>query len=357
MARPPLPAGTYGRIAVRQVGPSRYKARARYRGQDGLTRTVSKFGQTKGRAEAALKVALTERRQAEASLDPNTRIDALLDRWLAEVDASQRAAQTKAQYRYLVEGYIRRRMGELRIAEASTGRCEAVLLSVAAQHGPSVARSVRAVMNGVFRLAVRHGAIAVNPVRETLPISVPEALARGLTRDELDDFTDRLRSDKRAVALDLPDLVDMALATGCRIGELLALRNSAVDLERGTLLVAATSIRPRGEPLQIQEYAKSEAGNRLLALPSYAVELLRRRQTEDRFRAADLVFPSPTDRFGYPWVTFHTFRKTVFTMLDEAGLPPREISDQAGHKHISMTLDRYTGRQIRSDRAAEALDR
>jgi integrase len=375
MARSPLPAGTFGEIAVSKVGRS-YKARARYRGQDGLTRTVARFGQTKAAAQTALKVALTEQRQADATLDPNTRVGVLFDRWLAEVDTSGRlSATTKAQYHYLVDGYVRRRMGELRIAEATTGRCDAVLQSIAEHHGPSAARSVRAVLNGAFKLAVRHDAIVVNPVRETRPISVPRRMAHALEQIQVEDFTDQLRADEVAVRLDLPDLVDMALATGCRIGELLAIRESAVDLERGTVLIAATAIRPKGEPLQIQEYAKSEAGNRLLALPSYAVELLRRRQTEVRFRAGDLVFPAPTsptirdpsncagdlrevaNRLGYPWLTFHTFRKTVATQLDEAGVRMREISDQLGHSQVSMTLDRYQGRKIRSTRAAKALDR
>ncbi|MFD2467237.1 tyrosine-type recombinase/integrase [Amycolatopsis silviterrae] len=43
-------------------------------------------------------------------------------------------------------------------------------------------------------------------------------------------------------------------------------------------------------------------------------------------------------------VTFKTLRKTVATLLDEAGLTARQIADILGHAHPSMTQDVYMGR-------------
>ena len=51
------------------------------------------------------------------------------------------------------------------------------------------------------------------------------------------------------------------------------------------------------------------------------------------------------DRAGYPWVTSHTFRKTVASCLDDAGFPIRHIADQLGHARPSTTLDHYLGRR------------
>ena len=45
------------------------------------------------------------------------------------------------------------------------------------------------------------------------------------------------------------------------------------------------------------------------------------------------------DTAGFDWVTSHTFRKTVATRLDEAGLSARAIADHLGHARPSMTLD------------------
>lgn len=59
----------------------------------------------------------------------------------------------------------------------------------------------------------------------------------------------------------------------------------------------------------------------------------------------------------FAWVTSHAFRKTAATVLDGAGLTAREIADQLGHAHVSMTQNRYLGRRAVSSSAAEALER
>jgi integrase len=61
-------------------------------------------------------------------------------------------------------------------------------------------------------------------------------------------------------------------------------------------------------------------------------------------------------RAGYERVTFRTFRKTVATLLDEAGLTARQIADTLGHARPSMTQDVYMGRRVASRAAAQTLD-
>lgn len=377
MARPPLAIGTHGRVADLELGPTRYRARVHYRGQDGVTRTVDRFGQTKKAAREALQREIARRQVGDTALDRSTRVGVLLDQWLAQVDKSTRAAQTKDLYRYLVEHYIRPRLAQLRIGEATTGRCDRTLQEIA-EDSPGVARSVRAVLNGVFKEAIRQGALPAegNPIRNTTPISGRGKLARALLPGEVDDITDRLRTSQRALDLDLPDLVDFALDTGCRIGELLAIRETDCDLAAATVLIRGTVVRRKGQGLSIQDRTKSAAGERLLPLPPQAVGLLERRRDELRLRPAEgVVFGSPYRRtlrdpsnaagdlrelmrtLGYPWVTFHSFRKTVATRLDQAGLTANEIADQLGHSNPSMTQNAYIARKVASRRAADALAR
>jgi integrase len=61
-------------------------------------------------------------------------------------------------------------------------------------------------------------------------------------------------------------------------------------------------------------------------------------------------------RAGYEWVTFHTFRKTVGTLLNDDGLTVREIADQLGHKRVSITQDTYFGRSSASPKVAALLE-
>jgi len=61
VGRPPLPVGTYGRIAFVELPSGEIQARARFRDYDGRTRLVSKVGRSKAAAERALKRQLTGR--------------------------------------------------------------------------------------------------------------------------------------------------------------------------------------------------------------------------------------------------------------------------------------------------------
>jgi integrase len=160
------------------------------------------------------------------------------------------------------------------------------------------------------------------------------------------------------------------LATGARIGEALATVRSDVNLETGTVSITSTLVRVKGEGL-LGKATKTRAGERVLALPVGAVELLRARFMSGA-RLEQPVFPDVNGGFRDPanvrralrrargegdlsWITLHTFRKTAATILDEAALPARLIADQLGHARPSMTQDVYLARRAVNDAAARAL--
>jgi integrase len=59
---------------------------------------------------------------------------------------------------------------------------------------------------------------------------------------------------------------------------------------------------------------------------------------------------------GFNWVTSHIYRKTVATLMDEAGLTARQAADQLGHAKVSMTQDSYFGRKVARTGAADLLE-
>ena len=61
------------------------------------------------------------------------------------------------------------------------------------------------------------------------------------------------------------------------------------------------------------------------------------------------------DDLGFDWVSSHTFRRTVATRLDEAGMSARQVADHLGHQKPSMTLDTYMGRKVANSDAAAIL--
>jgi integrase len=198
---------------------------------------------------------------------------------------------------------------------------------------------------------------------------------RALTATEAGDLLARLRRYPRARQLDLLDLVEFMLATGTRIGEAAAVRETVVDLTARTVTVNATVVRVPGVGLRLQPHPKTTASYRTLALPVRAVAILHRRARSRRSNPSGIVFCSPAgmirdpsntqadlrevlDRIGYDWVASHTFRKTVANRLDEAGMSARKVADQLGHARPSMTLDVYIGRRRSVNTAVAAvLDR
>ena len=62
------------------------------------------------------------------------------------------------------------------------------------------------------------------------------------------------------------------------------------------------------------------------------------------------------DEAGYEWVTSHIYRKTVATLMDDAGLTARQAADQLGHAKVSMTQDNYFGRKVARTGAAGLLE-
>jgi integrase len=143
-----------------------------------------------------------------------------------------------------------------------------------------------------MRLAARHGAVAVNPVREVNRIErKPARRPRSLTEQERRQWLEAVEADHRAVDWDLPDLPDltrMMLATGCRIGECLAIGWCEVDLGNAAVDVAWHLVPKKGVGLLRLPSTKSGAkGERLIPFPTWAVTMLRQR----RARIGDGIEP------------------------------------------------------------------
>lgn len=405
MARPRMQVGTWGHVALtpfrwdeeagkwvalpegsrsRGRRAERWRARSRIRDLDGKLRDVERWADNKSAAEQALLTALRDRvtptDPTVGELRPETTVNTTAQAWLREVDERDLAHGTRTLYRYAVDNYVVPLLGELALNEVRPPNVDRLLRTIRDEHGHGSAKTTRAVLSGILGLAVRHGAIPTNPVRQAAKLSSKSsgkhgrrtAQPRALTSKERETLLSKLGSDDTAQTYDVADLIEFMLRTGCRIGEAIAVRWPYVDLDAGTVEINATMIRVPGEGLQVQPRPKTAAGWRVLALPPDAVSMLKRRRLDARSTPDSVVFPSPAgklrdpsntaddlrrvlDPLGFEWVTSHTFRKTVATALDEAGLSARQIADQLGHARPSLTQDVYMGRKVATRAAAELL--
>ena len=173
-----------------------------------------------------------------------------------------------------------------------------------------------------------------------------------------------------------------ALFTGMRLGELLGLRWCDTALGLGYISVVR-SLYKRGSECEFTE-PKSRSSRRRILLSASLVEVLREHRREQEadgrllgrpLEDKDLVFAYPGNKpldpgtvthafgnvlksAGLPHLRFHDLRHTHITLLLEAGVHPKVVSERAGHSSVAFTLDTYshvmpTIQQV----AAERLDK
>jgi integrase len=149
------------------------------------------------------------------------------------------------------------------------------------------------------------------------------------------------------------NLVRFACLTGLRQGELFALRDRAVDLERRSVLVEAGAREGQLLP------TKTSAGRRQVPLSGEAQHVLREQLLARAPNELGLVFPTPggvvwrkdnfmarvfrpaVRRAGLAPLRFHDLRHTFAALMVAAGAHPKLLQAQLGHTSINVTLNTY----------------
>ncbi|HEM6028632.1 TPA: site-specific integrase [Streptococcus suis] len=223
-------------------------------------------------------------------------------------------------------------------------------------------------LNNINRRILQYGVtmqlLQHNPARDVI---VPrkqqnkEQKVKFFSNQELKQFLEYLDSLDQSSYSNFFDYVlyKTLLATGCRIGEALALEWSDIDLEAGTISVTKTLNR-----YQETNTPKSKSGLRDIEIDKATVLLLKqykKRQQAHAWtlgRSVDVVFTPFTTKYAYatllrkrlqkhfkaagvPDIGFHGFRHTHATIMLYAGLEVKDLQYRLGHSNISMTLNTY----------------
>jgi len=337
----------------------------------GLRRTV--YG--KSRQEVAEKL-----RALQAAAHRNGRLpDAgkltlvdYLAQWLEQAEARLRP-KTLADYRTMARLHVAPHIGDLRLSRL-TPLHVARLYANLAQAGLSPRR--RQMVHGFLHKALadahRWGLIAANPAAS---VDAPrrEHKERPLwTPEQAATFVAAVREGR---AGQYGPLLGFLLATGCRIGEALGLRWADVDFAAGTVRIERQVTELHSRPIECEP--KTRAGIRTIALPAWALELLRRQRAQVAgWRLQSLrVFPTNAgtvplqgnvrralhevcDRLGLPRIRPHDLRHLHLSLLAMNGTPLKVAQQRAGHSSPAVTMEVYTHVLGDADRqAAQALEK
>jgi integrase len=371
-----LEIGEHGDVAYRQIG-DKWTASFYYRNNHGQRRRIeaTATSKTAARREA---LATLERVMSSSGLgvySARTTFRQVAEEWCDQiarlVEQERRSPTTLVMYRRTLDLHVLPGIGDLRLSELSVARLDHFLHEKRRTDSYAIAKVCRSVTSGVCGFAVRRDAMRFNPVRDVAAIEQEgRKQARALTLDEVRRWLMILDADEYALRKDLPDLVRFLLGTGCRVGEALGVHWDDVDLPGRRVHIRRTVIRVEGQGL-IGKRPKSAAGERVLGLPSWLVQLLDERHAV--VTGAEPVFPDSVGGYRdrqnverafrtvrndteFDWVIPHSYRKTVATLMDRGGLSARTIADQLGHSRISMTQDFYLGRRAVDDSASWALE-
>jgi integrase len=154
----------------------------------------------------------------------------------------------------------------------------------------------------------------------------------------------------------LPDLINLALETAARLGELISINPRNIDLEARILMLTDTKNGDnRTIPLSqaattILERRISQRGthsDRLFDVTPHAVTIAFRRAVARARKVIDQEQSSPHHRPpNLTDIRFHDLRREATSRLVEKGLTVMETATITGHRTLEM-LRRYTALRVK----------
>lgn len=303
-----------------------------------------------------------------------------LKRWLEDVEETVRRS-TWERYGYAIRPHILPALGRLRLKDLTPAHLRGFYRDRLDRGlSPATVHKLHVVLHKALKAAVADGLIPRNAAaglklpkierKETTPLSAEEAR--------------RLLETARETGDRLEALYVLALNTGMREGELLALKWDDVDLQSALLRVRRT-LTQAGGTFVLGE-PKTGNSRRTIRLTSGAVDALRGhlsrqlRKMEEMgslYQPGGLVFATETGslinpsnlrnrsfkpllkRAGLPpaKLRFHDLRHTCATLLLGGNVNPKIVSEMLGHASVSITLDVYSHLMPdMQEKAAEALE-
>lgn len=324
---------------------------ARYTAEvDGAWKRRSVFGRTKAEAAKQLRSALSARDAGNPLPSAKDTVGPFLEAWLAATKANVRP-RTFASYSQIVRDHLLPALHSTpltKLAPQHLQRLYAQLLERG--RSPKTVANIHRVMHRALNQAQRWRLVTANVADLVDPPRQRRPEMKALNTEQARQVLEAAHGD------DLEALWTVALTTGLRQGELLALRWPDVDLDGGSLRVVASLIRIVGQEPQLAE-PKSRRSRRQVELSATAVEALRRHRANAP--SIGFVFARPDGRplavtttwkrwqallgrAKVPAMPFHSARHSAATLLLSRGVHPKIVSEMLGHSTVAITLDVYS---------------
>lgn len=176
---------------------------------------------------------------------------------------------------------------------------------------------------------------------KVIPFSPLAGMARGGMLEENEARSPSLDRETEAAILDaikedwLAFLVRLALATGCRQGELLGMRWRDFDASNGTISIAHAKAK-KSRKVILPDSMLAELRERR-GLPDMPIATLNDKVTTPKRMRVTKAFQRAAAKVGRSDLTFHDLRHVCATRLLHNGAQLNEIAEHLGHSLLYVT--------------------
>jgi len=337
---------------------------------NGMRKRKTVYGKTQ--AEALSKLRALER-ERDAGRDLTVRaetVETFLNRWIRDVVEPGRSPKTTAGYRDIVRNHLIPGVGRHKLANLKPEHVAAMLRQKTADGlSPRTVHHIRAVLRVALNQALRWGLVTRNAAKDVESPRQDDKRVEPHKPADVRALIAAVEGDRLALAYRL------GLMLGMRQGEILGLRWSDVDLDRGRVEIRQALQRQihnadgeKGERSRlVPKSLKTAKSRRTLALPKSVVDAFVRHRDAQAFEQAKkgprwidsgLVITTPTggpleprallkawhdaqERAGLTRRSFHTTRHAAASVLIAQGLPLKTVQEVLGHSLIGTTADIY----------------
>ena len=366
-----------GNIRKRKDGRWEGRYTAGYDPETGRRIIKNVLGKTQAEVKEKLKKAIEENVGIDYGRAKSYTVGTWLEVWMENYARVKLRPSTFKTSQGFLKNHIKPQIGNIPLADLTSldlqrfykhlldgGRVDRIEAKKKPKGlAPKTVRNIHQMIGSAYNLAMEQKLVSKNPTQGCALPKVEHKEMRTLTTDQLSAFFQEAR-DSGVFALYYIDLT-----TGLRRGELLGLKWSDIDLEKGDLRVQRQIGRIDGKIIEMP--LKTKNAYRTLPLSADAIDVLmqQRRKTGN----SEWVFPSPSGgpmspdsvlhmlhrvlkRAGLPKVRFHDLRHTFATLSLKSGVDVKTLSSMLGHYSAGFTLNTYAHvtAQMKQD-AADAI--
>ena len=320
------------------------------------------YGKKQSEVIAKRDEAANALRRGMLPVGTNVTVQEYLENWLENIHKPTIRLSSYLNYRKLLKNYLVPELGKIKLQKLTPQQISA-FYSKKINDGlsPKTVHDIHGVLHKAIDSAVKWEMLPRNVCDAVTPPRIPHKEKNVLTRQQARTLLDQVKAHR------LEALLVLAVITGMREGEILALRWQDIDFEDNSLQVqrAVSYLKGYG---YVESEPKTAKSRRMIKLPVFVVNVLRQHQIQQEEQRKEvgkawiekeLVFTNAQGYFyssstlrkvfrrflvsiDLPNMRFHDLRHSAATILLAMKVHPKVVQEILGHSQITVTMDLYS---------------